>query len=371
MSLLPLAAAHAETNTNTHQYEVLHSFNGADGAQPMDTVAKDQSGNLVGTTNVGGSNNVGTVYKIAPDGTFATLYSFCNCLDAKWPQATPRLTIDRAGNIYGTSNGGGLFGDNLGTIFKIKPDGTEKVRYSFSSADGADPVGGVILEKGTHNLYGTTEGSGGTAFKLAPDGTFTTLHVFGTGSDGGSPSSGLLEDTQRNLYGTTLGGGTSGGGTVYKIAADGTESVLYSFTGGSDGALPYSTLIADASGNLYGTASAGGTGGGTVFKIAPDGTETTLHTFTGGQDGYTPYASLAMDRNGNLYGTTFHGGANSKGTVFKLTGTGTETILHSFGSVDNDGAYPYEGVTLVGKYLYGTTGGGGTANDGVVFRLKK
>ena len=260
-------------------------------------------------------------------------------------------------------------------MFEISSQGTETVLYAFAyGVNGGDPTGAVTLgKKGI--LYGATPYGGqngdGNLFKLTADGTLTNIYAFGSGSDGQYPFYGMLEDKQQNFYGTTFLGGTSGQGTAFKISAKGKETILHNFTGGSDGGYPQSSLIADASGNLYGTT--GGNWGanypGTVFKIAPDGTFTTLYSFTGGQDGDSPH-TLVMDKSGNLYGTTYHGGANGDGTIFELTSTGTEIVLHSFGSVANDGLFPYEGVTLAGKWLYGTTGFGGTSNDGTVFKQK-
>lgn len=355
---------------------MLHSFNGSDGAQPENSVAKDGKGNLIGTTFVGGTYNVGTVYKITSQGAFSTFYNFCDCLDAQYPQSDVKLTVDKAGDIYGTSSGGGSTGMGNGAVFEFSPTGTESILYNFTFGnDGANPASSPVLEKKTGNLYGVTAYGGqngdGDLYKLAPDGTLTVLYSFGTGNDGQYPSEELLEDKQHNLYGTTFLGGTSGYGTVYKFAPNGTETILHNFAGGSDGEYPSCALIEDASGNLYGTtnANSGASGNGTVFKIATDGTFTTLYAFQGGQDGVAPW-SLAMDKMGNLYGTTYHGGAYSKGTIFELTAGGTETVLHSFGSVANDGAYPVEGPTIVGNILYGTTPYGGAEGDGTVFKLK-
>jgi uncharacterized repeat protein (TIGR03803 family) len=188
-------------------------------------------------------------------------------------------------------------------------------------------------------------------------------------------------DTTGNLYGTTSEGGTGcnniGCGTVFKLAPDGTESVLYSFCpnypGCTDGVFPTAGLIMDKSGNLYSTAEADGAGGnGTVFELAPDGTETTLWSFTG-TDGAEPEAGLIMDRKGKLYGTTLFGGANGFGTVFEVAPDGTEKVLYSFDSVANgaDGFEPYAGLIEISGSLYGTTYGGGADANGAVFKITK
>src|SRR5215469_2122652 len=276
---------------------------------------------------------------------FHVRYTFTGGSDGSGPSSS--LIFDNAGNLYGTTQGGGA--NRNGTVFKLTPSGTETVLYSFKGGnDGADPFGGVIADK-AGNLYGTTYSGGGNAgcgivFKLAPDGTESVLHVFGSGRDGCNPWAGVVMDAAGNLYGTTVsGGGTGcspyGCGTVFKIATDGTETVLHAFADVPDGANPYSPLLMDKAGNLYGTTEYGGTNlpagsVGTVFKIAPDGTESVLHAFDY-TDGSYPTAGLIMDKAGNLFGTTAWG--SIIGAVFKLAPDGTETVLHTFTDVP-DGA---------------------------------
>jgi uncharacterized repeat protein (TIGR03803 family) len=204
--------------------------------------------------------------------------------------------------------------------------------------------------------------------------TFSVLHSFTGGSDGGTPLAGFAIDTAGTLYGTTSTGGASGIGTVFKISAEGTETVLHSFSSGTDGANPQGSLLRDAAGDLYGTTFGGGaSGAGTVFKVGPHGKETVLYSFKAGTDGANPEAGLAIDAAGNLYGTTTAGGPNGNGTIFKLTKKPekwTEKVLYSFGS-GTDGAIPVAGVTLnAAGSLYGTTSAGGTYGYGTVFQLK-
>ena len=187
-------------------------------------------------------------------------------------------------------------------------------------------------------------------------------------TDGGGPDAGgPIMDSAGNVYGTTYVGGAIGDGTVYKLAPDGTETVLYSFgQTGNDGRGPFSPVIMDSKGNLYGTTSEGGEGGaGTVFKITPAGREKVLYSFCGAPsctDGNLPYGGVILDKQGNLYGTTYYGGANKMGTVFKLTPGGTETVLHSFGS-GNDGSYPEVGLIMDAQgNLYGVASKGGDLN---------
>jgi uncharacterized repeat protein (TIGR03803 family) len=207
---------------------------------------------------------------------------------------------------------------------------TETVLYAFTGgSDGGGPYAGLIADR-AGNLYGTTIGGGashnGVVFKLSPSGAETVLYSFTGGSgDGAGPSAGLIADRAGNLYGTTLFGGASNFGTVFKLSPSGTETVQHSFTG-SDGVFPRAGLIADRAGNLYGTADGFTSNAGTVFKLSPSGTETVLHSFAG-SDGAIPQAGLIADRAGNLYGATFNttsfpGGASGNGAVFKLTGTG-------------------------------------------------
>jgi uncharacterized repeat protein (TIGR03803 family) len=251
------------------------------------------------------------------------------------------------------------------------------VLYSFTggSSDGADPYAN-LLQGSDGNFYGTTGAGGtnddGTVFKVAPTGTETVLHAFAkTGTDGETPYAGLIQGSDGNFYGTTYFGGAHGFGTVFKVTPSGTETVLYSFAGGSDGEHPYAAVIEGSDGNFYGTTYQGGTSGlGTVFKLTPSGTETVLYAFAGGSsDGATPEAGVIQGSDGNFYGTTLQGGSGGFGTVFKLTPSGTETILHTFAGA-SDGASP--GANLVqgsDGNLYGSTGAGGASGDGTFFKV--
>jgi uncharacterized repeat protein (TIGR03803 family) len=237
------------------------------------------------------------------------------------------------------------------------------------------------------NLYGTTYYGGasdnGTVFKLDAMGKETVLYSFTGGTDGQWPI-GIVLEAAGNLYAGQQLGGAYFSGVLYKLDTNGKETVLYSFTGaGSDGAAPQAVFIRDAAGNLYGTTAYGsgagclGSGCGTVFKLDTMGKETVLYSFTGGADGANPYfAGLVREGVGNLYGTTSAGGnlkcnaPSGCGTVFKVDTNGKETVLHRFAGID--GASPYAGlVTNTGsaaRYYYGTTYFGGSGN-GVVFKL--
>ena len=302
----------------------------------------------------------------------------------------------------------------------------ESIPYTFAGgSDGASPASGLIFDsKG--NLYGTAVNGGNTSgsncpgqdpptgcgvvFELTPPSggsgpwTETVLYTFQGGSDGAYPQSNLIFDSKGSLYGTTSNGGDTSGticsgiggcGVVFELSpptggsGSWTETVLYTFTGGNDGSVPYASLIFDFSGNLYGTASGGGSGlDGVVFELSPPSgghgpwTETPLYSFTGADDGGSPLANLIFDSSGNLYGTTY-GGGSSHGVVFALsppsgTGSWTESVLYTF-TGHADGGYPYAGLTFDSKgNLFGTTAIGGdrsgatckrTAGCGVVFEL--
>jgi uncharacterized repeat protein (TIGR03803 family) len=198
------------------------------------------------------------------------------------------------------------------------------------------------------------------------------LHSFMGGyDDGANPMAELIADAQGNFYGTTANGGSEddcypaggyGCGTVFKLAPDGTEKVLYVFSGNADGAAPHSGLVLDAAGNLYGTTFLGGAGNGVIFKISPTGKESTLYTFQGGDDGGVLNAGLIIDGAGNLYGTTVDGGAGGKGTVFELTPRGKLKTLYSFMG-GSDGAAPVARLARdAGGNLYGPTSAGGGVN---------
>ena len=353
-------------------YTTLYWFTGGfDAADPWAGLVQGTDGNFYGTSVYGGSG-FGTVFKITPTGTETVLHIFANnSSDGGYPYGGLIQATD--GNLYGTTNSGGA--QNFGTVFKITPGGTETVLYSFTGgADGLQPRGRLI-QATDGNFYGTTLGgasNSGAVFKITPTGSETTLHSFAGGtSDGANPQAGLIQASDGNLYGTTSGGGTDSRGTVFAITTGGTYDVLYSFrNNGSDGANPFAALIQASDGNFYGTTLNGGAHAmGTVFAITSGGGENIVHTF-GGSDGEYPYSGLIQGSDGNFYGTTEGGGANGVGTVFQITLTGTETVLHSFGS-GSDGRIPYSGLIQAadGKF-YGTTyysTYNGTPSDGTVY----
>jgi uncharacterized repeat protein (TIGR03803 family) len=322
--------------------------------------------------------------------TYTVLYRFKGGVaDGENPAAG--LLRDAAGTLYGTTISGPgcdptTCAPSPGMVFTLSATGTETVVHKFTgNPDGADPYGS-LLGGASNSAYGVTAAGGtsnmGAVFKLATTGE-TVLHSFtGPPADGAFPYAGLVQDSAGNLYGTTSAGGASNNGAVFKLTPSGTETLLYSFTGGADGGLPYGGLLRNSAGDLYGTTSAGGiatgncfpSGCGVVFLVDAAGTEHVIYRFTGSPDGAYPYAGLTADSAGNLYGTTYNGGSggctNGCGVVFELDRAGTETVLHSFEGYPADGAFPYAGlVRNSAGTLYGTTTYGGVADSGTVFSL--
>ena len=368
-ALLLLAAHPALAQTQN----VLYNFtNTPDGGYPESGLVLDAAGNLYGTTLYGGVHGRGSVFMITPAGTETQLYSFTGGVDGDVPVAG--LALDKkTGNLYGTTLYGGASGN--GAVFRVTPSGTETVLYSFAGGtDGANPYSGLVRVGTT--LYGTTDAGGaygyGTVFKVTAGGKETVLHSFNSAFptlDGAHPYAGLVL-YKGILYGTTRYGGASNLGTVFSITKAGAETVLCSFQGGADGAYTYAGVAFDKSGSIYGTTYSGGTdNAGTVFKLTGAGAESILHSFVrDGVDGLNPQASLTFDR-GNFYGTTLQGGPANIGTVFEVTPAGTETVLYQF-TGGTDGGYPYAGLVLGKKNtLYSTTYQGGSSNYGTVFRL--
>jgi uncharacterized repeat protein (TIGR03803 family) len=349
-------------------FTVLYTFAGASGESPQAAVILDPAGNLYGTTASGGSFTWGTVFKVDPAGQETVLYSF-SADGGTYPSGG--LIGDSAGNLYGTTAAGGAFGLNCGVVYKLDGAGHFTVLYSFTcGADGWQPSAGLVRDS-AGNLYGTTWNGGsaghGVVFKLDTAGTETVLYNFTGGADGGNPVAGVVLDPAGNIYGNS--------GVIFKLDTAGDFTVLHKFTGGTGGSFPYAGVIRDPAGNLYGTTAWGGNlncqvyleqGCGLVYKLDPAGNYTVLYTFSGGSDGAIPYfAGVARDPAGNLYGTTAYGGTKDCGgpgcgTVFKLDPSGKETVLHRF--TGGDGARP-EGLSLDSDGgIYGTT-------PGVVFNI--
>ncbi|MGB8907605.1 MAG: choice-of-anchor tandem repeat GloVer-containing protein [Candidatus Cybelea sp.] len=375
-------------------YKVLYSFKGLyegmDGAFPAADLT-NVNGTLYGTTSDGGytscgsASECGTVFAISRFGKERILHRFSGSPDGADPIAS---LVALNGVLYGTTCEGGS--GNNGTVFTMTASGVEHVVYTFKGQpDGACPEG-IINQKGT--LYGLTSSGGtgaeGTVFRMIVAGKERVLYSFNTHAYDGRTPEGRLVGVKDMFYGVTFRGGThyncgSGQtcGTVFSVTPDGTERVIYSFKGISkgDAEFPQAGLTA-LNGVLYGTAPIGGAKGGSVFSVTRSGDERIVFGFKGPPYTYgaTPLASLTAD-GGALYGTTQNGGAGGStcggggcGTVFKVTPSGSEQVLHSF-SGPPDGRFPMAGLTIVNDGLYGTTAEGGTACDntgcGTVFRI--
>jgi len=392
--------------------KVIYSFQGgSDGWQPVSDLVVDAGGNLYGTTEWGGNGTAcydgcGTVFELertASGWKHHVLYSFGSLPDGRNPSAG--LIFDGAGNLYGTTAGGGAH--EYGTVFELSPGShggwTEKVLYSFTGeTDGWNPAGDLVFD-GEGNLYGTAFGGGnsqecgrqsfygcGTVIELSPqlDGSWTetTIHPFTGVPDGAGPSSALILDSAGNLYGMTLYGGDGpdcggtygynppGCGTVYELTpgsgGNWTETILHTFVrGGGYGIYPTGGLLFDSAGNLYGMSRAGGDGGGTVFELraAAKGSwqERILHIFYGKPDGWSPTGRMVRDAEGNMFGVTTLRGENKSGVVFELKPSERgweERILYNFPGDVNDyyELPPGSGLVIDREgHLYGTTQNGG------------
>jgi uncharacterized repeat protein (TIGR03803 family) len=333
-------------------YDVVHNFTGgSDGANPIAGVTLDSAGNIYGTTSAAGRKGFGTVYRLVrsgPNWLFYLVYTFNgltqNSTDGSAPYS--RVVIGPDGFLYGTTHSGGNGQGckalhGCGTVYSVKPK--------------------------PGNIWVPWEE--------------TVLYQFGT-YDGSNPDYGdLVFDQAGNLYGTTRNGGAYLQGAVYKLTPSGgtwSEQVLYSFAGSPDGSAPFSGPIFDQAGNLYGATNAGGAKGwGTAYQLKPSGppwTENILHNFQGGSDGIAPTGGVVFDPAGDLYGATQTGGAGGGGTVFELT-------PQSSGSWSLNPLYGFLGAGFAGQYrtvamdnsgnLYGTTSGGGARPWGSVFKLTR
>jgi uncharacterized repeat protein (TIGR03803 family) len=421
------------------QYKSLYDFQGGgDGWGPSAILIADKSGNLYGNTTNGGTGSTfcsfdgcGTIFELQPPAqpggpwTKTILYNFQGIPDGYWPSAG-RMVMDKSGNLYGTTQFGGSAPYGYGTVFELSPPSqpggpwTETILYNFTGGnDGGVPANGLVADA-AGNLYGTTNDGGaygqegsGTIFELSPPpvggGAWaeTTLYSFQQIKDGDEPNE-LTLDGKGNLYGTRTAdnilctpGNPKFCGSAFELQRRGTNwqmKLLHQFQGKNDGSSPWSGMIFDALGNLYGTTIGFGgnisTAGGIVYELSPPAgstgpwNETILYTFSGGADGGQPLDFLIFDPQGNLYDTTFYGGNTSCnlglgcGVVFKLAPPSqqgepwTETVLHTFLG-GTDGQDPSAALTW-GKNgaLYGTaTGGGGSESCnggcGTVFDVRR
>lgn len=380
--LLPLAVSALPAHAAT--FSVLYDFKHFCCGEPSGRL-HFMNGHLFGT-GFGSSKGFGQVFELTNSGGTWTENSllYFNDTDGAYPLAG--LIQDSSGSLYGTTSDGDVYnGGNLFILYETGGSWVSATLYAFgATGDGAQPSSDLVMDSSA-NLYGTTFKGGmygkGTAFELTNEfgaWTETNLYSFGGGSDGASPYAGLLMDSSGNFYGTTKTGGTYGGGTVFELSGSGgvwTESILHSFGNGSDGHALTGTLIKDAKGALYGTTEQGGASNkGTIFKLYLSGgvwKEEVLYSFSGGSDGASPRGGLRWSGTGALYGTAFYGGTYGDGSVFELAQSGgvwTLTTLHAF--TGGDGGRPYDQVILdKSGNLYGTVAAGGTYGRGNVWEI--
>jgi len=376
-------------------FAILQNFKNTNGNRPLTAPVQASDGNVYGATLQGGANSLGLIYRLTPQGGLTALYTFCsqaNCTDGSLPEFGPILGKD--GNLYGTTQNGGA--NNLGVVYKLTLGGKFTVLHSFCQCPEGWYANGLV-EDGNGGFFGTTLEAGahqfGALFHLSAQGKVTTLYSFCDSqptcidaySNTGEPQP-LIRGNDGNIYGITTTGGQSfylcspgGCGTVFKITPQGQFSIVYSFcslANCADGGAP-AWLTQGSDDNFYGTTSlAGSAGGGTVFQLTTSGELKLLHSFSNeknGGSGFAPY-DLIQARNGTLYGVTFFGGNESTqcqqigcGTVFSVTTSGVFESLHSFGV--SDGYAPAGVVQTSDNTLIGTTSWGGVHRDGVIFSI--
>jgi len=377
----------------------LYAFTGPDGIDPVLGVTFDTAGNLYGVASGGGSSNNGTVYELMPgkngSWTEKTLTSFNGKLGST--PVTP-VVFDSKGNLYGATKLGGTNG--VGVVYELSPSSSGKwtltVLHNFGgSGDGAYPVGDIVIDS-AGNIFGTTEGGGaygdgteiqgGTVFKVSPKSgggwSESSLHSFGNGTDGNQPKGGVILDSKGNAYGTTFKGGTYGQGTVFELTASGgsyNETVIHNFDRGrsqGDAANPATGLTFDSAGNLYGGSTAGYDanlfeGGGTVYKLIPQsgGTWKEKIIISLGFDQFSEaiYSDLLLDHAGNIYVVTLDSNGSS---LVELNGSNTKFLSAFTGITGTRGAVGSLAMDSSGN-LYGAAASGGANKDGVVFEIER
>lgn len=386
---LSLGSTHAATT-------IIYSFAGGGDGEYADTdLVRDAAGNLFGTTVQGGTSASGTVWELSPSNgswTHSVLYSFSGGNDGGEPYKG--VTLDGQGNIFGTAVTGGSGGceGGCGVVYELTNSGgtwMQAVVYAFTGADdGAGPGAGLTIDS-NGDVYGTTPTGGaygqGTIFRLhrTSGGTWKlkVLHAFTGGSDGIGGSAGRLVLAGDRLYGTCTAGGDNGQGTAFEL----TQNIkghwkfkpIYEFTGEPDAGFPYGGLALDSSGNLYGTTYYGGAdGAGSVYRLARKSgawSENLLYSFTGGGDGDAPLGNVVIDSGGNLFGTTSGGGSAGDGVIFALTRASKtrwqESVEHAFQG-SPDGEYAYNGMVGDGAGDYfGATTQGGQEDEGAIYEF--
>lgn len=362
----PVDALQARSQQSS--FHLLYSFKGQpDGAEPGHGPLVVLDGSLYGTTRYGGAHGRGTVFEIKPDGSQKVFYSFAG---GKGDGSNPRAgLVAFDGALYGTTENAGSGGIGYGTAFEVTTDAKERVLYNFDGYNGAYPHSALFVDAGV--LYGTTLNYGkefdGTLFALTTAGQLKVLYAFGRKGAGAKPYAGP-QFFGGQIYGSTLFGPADEdlSGLVYQQKVNGRPRWLHKFgIQRGDGAMPHGRLVM-LGGVLYGTTDKGGKKNeGTIYKLTTDGVETVLHSFER-ETGSGSVAGLVAYQ-GSLYGQTVRGGHSDKGVIFKITPAGEYSVLHQFYGPDGN-----EGVSELTSWngkLYGTTLKGGAHEMGTVFEI--
>src|SRR5215216_5698064 len=374
---------------------VIYSFAGDEDGEYADTdLEADRAGNIYGTTVLGGDFGGGTVFQLSPTATgwvHTVLYGFTGGVDGGEPYKG--VTLDRAGNLYGTAvtGGSGSCEGGCGVAYKLTKCGgtwTQTVIHAFTGGDDGSGPGARVTVDRSGNVYGMTPTGGanglGTIYKVHPHrGTwiFQVIHTFTGGSDGSSGSAGRMILSHGRLYGAATTGGNYGSGVVFELTPTSVGEwnfrTLYSFHGQPDGSFPYGALLRAASGGFYGTTYYGGQNGiGAVYELSPrlvgEWDERVIYSFQDGSDGNSPISNLVVGSGGILFGTTSEGGSGS-GTMFKLAPAGggmwNESVVHPFAGAP-DGAFPYNGMVAgPAGHFYGATVHGGDDDEGSIYEF--
>ncbi|QMU26933.1 choice-of-anchor tandem repeat GloVer-containing protein [Adhaeribacter radiodurans] len=350
----------------------LYSFNyTTNGGNPQGSLKQGADGKFYGMTYSGGTNGYGTIFSFTPSGTYTVLHHFSLNADGGYPY--DNLIQGTDGNFYGLTSQGGTY--NNGTIFKISPSGTFNVlRHLNQASDGAYPYGSLV-QGADGNFYGLTSQGGtynnGTIFRVSPGGTFTVRRHLKYSSDGGyATGNSLIKAPDGNFYGMLYQGGLLGYGTIFKLTPGGSFTVLKSLDYTTQGGYPKGSLTQNTDGNLYGIMQSGGTYGyGTIFKITTSGTYTVLKHLNAAPNGGNAQGSLLRNSSdGNFYGMTSYGGSGNGGTIFKMTPVGAYTVLAHL--PESSGANPSAGLIQArdGNF-YGMTNNGGTNDNGSIFKF--
>jgi uncharacterized repeat protein (TIGR03803 family) len=345
---------------------VLHEFTGTDGASPSSGLVRGTDGNFYGTTSAGGTAFSGTFFRITADGVFTSLYSFS--ADQGFP--IKRLIEGPDGNFYSSTK---YRPPNIGgVVFKISPAGSITIVRPLGAYPPPDFFT-LALQAPDGNFYGFTAWDGnfgrGTVFRMTPAGDMTTLHDF-SGPDGGDPTN-LILASDGNFYGTTATGGSADRGTVFRMTPAGVLTVVSSFTSlATTGIYPSDSLLAIGDGSFVGSARAGAGGAmNGAFRMAADGSLSLLHAFDPESEGSGAVVlSFVRAADGKVYGTASNGGAVERGTVFAMSPGGDVNVLTAFPG-DEQGTSPVAIVRAKDGKLYGTTSYGGAANTGTAFSL--